>query len=73
MCIPCVMCGACMEAASSEVSEGRCPECGSEVPPGAVSCPVCYTFLSVSPRAETRCPPSARLEPEGSVAASDKL
>lgn len=73
MCIPCVMCGACMSGASIDVNDGRCPECGSEVPPDAVSCPVCYTFLSASPRAGMRCPPSGHREAEGLVAASNEL
>lgn len=49
MCIPCVMCGACMDAASDGVRDGRCPACGAEVPPDAVSCPECYTFLPRPP------------------------
>lgn len=46
MCIPCVMCGACMADGSSErIDDGRCPECGEPVPDNAVSCPKCFTFL----------------------------
>lgn len=46
MCIPCVMCGACMDAGAADaVADGRCPACGEQVPPDAVSCPHCYTFL----------------------------
>lgn len=46
MCIPCVMCGACMADESGEhIDDGRCPECGEPVPDDAVSCPKCFTFL----------------------------
>lgn len=46
MCIPCVMCGACMADGSGErIDDGRCPECGEPVPDDAVSCPECFTFL----------------------------
>ena len=46
MCIPCVMCGACMADGSGErIDDGRCPECGEPVPDNAVSCPKCFTFL----------------------------
>lgn len=46
MCIPCVMCGACMDGEGMQgVEEGRCPSCGEVVPPDAISCPHCYTFL----------------------------
>lgn len=46
MCIPCVMCGACMDGEGMQgVEEGRCPSCGEIVPPDAISCPHCYTFL----------------------------
>lgn len=49
MCIPCVMCGACMDAAAGGARDGRCPACGAELPPGAVSCPACFTFV-MAPR-----------------------
>ncbi|GKG90110.1 hypothetical protein CE91St32_11520 [Gordonibacter pamelaeae] len=46
MCIPCVMCGACMADESGEhIDDGRCPECGEPVLDNAVSCPKCFTFL----------------------------
>lgn len=46
MCIPCVMCGACMNGEGMQgIEDGRCPSCGEIVPPDAVSCPHCYTFL----------------------------
>lgn len=46
MCIPCVMCGACMTDSNGErADDGRCPECGEPVPNNAVSCPKCFTFL----------------------------
>ncbi len=52
MCIPCVMCGACMADGSSErIDDGRCPECGEPVPDNAVSCPKCFTFLYRPPGA----------------------
>lgn len=50
MCIPCVMCGACMNGEGMQgVEEGRCPSCGEIVPPDAISCPHCYTFLYRNP------------------------
>ena len=50
MCIPCVMCGACMDGEGMQgVEEGRCPSCGEIVPPDAISCPYCYTFLYRKP------------------------
>ncbi len=50
MCIPCVMCGACMDGEGMQgVEEGRCPSCGEVVPPDAISCPHCYTFLYRKP------------------------
>lgn len=50
MCIPCVMCGACMDGEGMQgVEEGRCPSCGETVPPDAISCPHCYTFLYRKP------------------------
>ena len=50
MCIPCVMCGACMDGEGMQgVKEGRCPSCGEIVPPDAISCPHCYTFLYRKP------------------------
>ena len=52
MCIPCVMCGACMADESGEhIDDGRCPECGEPVPDNAVSCPKCFTFLYRPPGA----------------------
>ncbi len=51
MCIPCVMCGACMESgAANALDDGRCPACGEEVPPDAISCPHCYTLLARRPQ-----------------------
>ena len=50
MCIPCVMCGACMNGEGMQgVEDGRCPSCGEIVLPDAVSCPHCYTFLYRKP------------------------
>ena len=50
MCIPCVMCGVCMDGEGMQgVEEGRCPSCGEIVPPDAISCPHCYTFLYRKP------------------------
>lgn len=50
MCIPCVMCGACMNGEGMQgVEDGRCPSCGEIVPPDAASCPHCYTFLYRKP------------------------
>lgn len=52
MCIPCVMCGACMSADNaSAVADGRCPACGAPVAPDDVSCPSCYAFLYRRPAA----------------------
>lgn len=46
MCIPCVMCGACIDPQNAEsVVSGTCPECGKDVSDDAVSCPNCYAFL----------------------------
>ena len=46
MCIPCVMCGACVDPDNAvDLEEGVCPDCGEPVPDDAVSCPNCYTFL----------------------------
>ena len=46
MCIPCVMCGACVDPDNAvDLEEGVCPDCGEPVPDDAVSCPSCYTFL----------------------------
>lgn len=46
MCIPCVMCGACIDPDNAEaVALGSCPECGMEVPDDAISCPNCFAFL----------------------------
>lgn len=56
MCIPCVMCGACMERCEDgDAAKGVCPECGREVPPDAFSCPSCYTFI---PRAQAQGSPA---------------
>lgn len=50
MYIPCVMCGACMDGEGMQgVEEGCCPSCGEIVPPDAISCPHCYTFLYRKP------------------------
>lgn len=50
MCIPCVMCGACMNGEGMQgVEDGRCSSCGEVVPPDAISCPHCYTFLYRKP------------------------
>lgn len=50
MCIPCVMCGACMDGEGMQgVEEDRCPSCGEVVPPDAISCPHCYAFLYRKP------------------------
>ena len=46
MCIPCVMCGGCVDPNNAvSLEEGVCPECGSAVDEDALSCPYCYTFL----------------------------
>lgn len=48
MCIPCVMCGACMglsEDGAPIASETSCPECGEVVGATDVTCPHCFTFL----------------------------
>ncbi len=46
MCIPCVMCGSCINPQNAEtLALGTCPECGLEVPDDAISCPNCYAFL----------------------------
>ncbi len=50
MCIPCVMCGACMdldESADLE-PETTCPECGLPVSPSDISCPNCFTILTTN-------------------------
>ena len=52
MCIPCVMCGACMADAAGAARDGRCPACGAEVAPDAVSCPECYPLLARPAAAE---------------------
>ncbi len=52
MCIPCVMCGACMADAAGAARDGRCPACGAEVAPDTVSCPECYTLLARPAAAE---------------------
>ncbi|RDB60507.1 hypothetical protein C1878_13705 [Gordonibacter sp. 28C] len=49
MCIPCVMCGACMDGNGADVDDGRCPACGEPVPDDALSCPHCFTFLYRKP------------------------
>lgn len=55
MCIPCVMCGACMDGEGMQgVEEGRCPSCGEIVPPDAISCPHCYAFLYRKPVQQDR-------------------
>ncbi len=49
MCIPCVMCGACMGLGDDEgelMAETVCPECGKAVNATDVTCPNCYTFLA---------------------------
>lgn len=45
MCIPCVMCGACMGVGSDEQPSTVCPECGSKVQRSDIRCPECYTVL----------------------------
>ncbi|MBC2890369.1 zinc ribbon domain-containing protein [Gordonibacter massiliensis (ex Traore et al. 2017)] len=56
MCIPCVMCGACMDGDGTAAADGRCPACGEPVAPDAVSCPKCFTFLYRKPAAPSdRC------------------
>ncbi len=45
MCIPCVMCGACCGGGAVD---GRCPECGEEVPDDALCCPSCHTILNLT-------------------------
>lgn len=51
MCIPCVMCGACIDPANAEsINEGVCPECGMGVSEDAVSCPNCYAFIYRAPK-----------------------
>lgn len=54
MCIPCVMCGACMglqEDAPAQ-HECTCPECGMPVAASDFSCPSCHTFLPLNARAK---------------------
>ena len=49
MCIPCVMCGACMGLGDDEgelMAETVCPECGKAFNATDVTCPSCYTFLA---------------------------
>lgn len=49
MCIPCVMCGACMgldEDAAELTAETICPECGEAVSAADITCPSCFTFLA---------------------------
>lgn len=47
MCIPCVMCGACMEKVEDgdDSFDTTCPECGEPVAPSDLSCPHCFAFL----------------------------
>ncbi len=53
MCIPCVMCGACLDPANAEaIAEGVCPECGQEISEDVVSCPNCYAFIYRAPKQE---------------------
>lgn len=42
------------------VEEGRCPSCGEIVPPDAISCPHCYTFLYRKPA--SAAPDNARAD-----------
>ena len=59
MCIPCVMCGACMGGdGMPTVTDDRCPSCGEPVPPDAVSCPHCYTFLYRKPASAASTAPA---------------
>lgn len=44
MCIPCVMCGACFDADRDE-RPLSCPECEAPLPPSALCCPACHTFV----------------------------
>lgn len=50
MCIPCVMCGACMDldALDNLEYETSCPECGQPVSPSDISCPNCFTLLTAN-------------------------
>ncbi len=48
MCIPCVMCGACFDTGRDE-RPLSCPECKSPLPPDALCCPACHTFIGGSP------------------------
>lgn len=46
MCIPCVMCGACMEESQGGTAfDGTCPACGESVDADMISCPICFTLL----------------------------
>lgn len=48
MCIPCVMCGACFDVCARGGTGDHCPECGNPLPPDAVACPSCYTFVGLN-------------------------
>ena len=51
MCIPCVMCGACMDSSKLAADlqyETSCPECGCAVSQDDISCPQCPTLLSTN-------------------------
>lgn len=62
MCIPCTMCGACLER-MGDLPPNVCPSCGSEVPDDALVCPSCYTLV---PRRREQ-PQTAEKEPARGV------
>lgn len=65
MCIPCVMCGACMEldqSADRPQHETVCPDCGRPVAEDDICCPSCHTLLPLnvlSRRKTQRATPTA--------------
>lgn len=70
MCIPCVMCGACMGLGDNEgelAAETVCPECGEAVAPTDITCPNCFTFLARNAMLKKR------LEDASKGAATDRV
>lgn len=60
MCIPCVMCGACMgldDDFALGMHETECPECGHPVAETDISCPFCYAFLPMNAKERQRQSP----------------
>lgn len=60
MCIPCVMCGACIgEYRGDPMDEGKCPECGEGIDPESICCPHCYTLIPRASKTSSSIPSSS--------------